>query len=307
MYSTHYSYDWIVGNTDWKSTADWSNPNTGADPDDPTTGVVNQSFTKGQAFAQWLVYSGASTTAGKVPISVSRNDFFLPIKSPAQQWIYTANGNANLLTHSNALTDAPLHYTFNTPTTAASSAQCGRVLYSDFHVTDVSTDPSTNYPDECNTKKMTPQEKVLEFMIFDLASCIQTVAPPPPPTCAPQGCPAPVDGGIVCGPAGDGCGNVIQCGNCPSGQACGAGGPSTCGPVQNQCTPLTCPSPSNAGQPCGEMGDGCGNLSPAARARLRRRAAAAARRTCAGSPRAPRQSAPRRRRAVRSRTAAAVR
>jgi hypothetical protein len=35
---------------------------------------------------------------------------------------------------------------------------------------------------------------------------------------------------IGCGPAGDGCGNLLQCGNCPAGQTCGGGGtPGQCG------------------------------------------------------------------------------
>jgi hypothetical protein len=106
---------------------------------------------------------------------------------------------------------------------------------------------------------MTAQEKVLEFMIFDLDSCIQATPPPPPPTCTPLTCPV-FDGAEACGPMGDGCGNVIQCANCAAGEACGAGGPSTCGIVNNPCTPLACPASSDAGIVCGPMGDGCGNL-----------------------------------------------
>ena len=35
------------------------------------------------------------------------------------------------------------------------------------------------------------------------------------------------DQGYNCGPAGDGCGNIIMCGDCPAGQICGGGGPNT--------------------------------------------------------------------------------
>jgi hypothetical protein len=37
-----------------------------------------------------------------------------------------------------------------------------------------------------------------------------------PKTCAAQG--------IQCGLAGDGCGNIIQCPACPTGQTCNASG-----------------------------------------------------------------------------------
>jgi hypothetical protein len=244
VYATHYSYDWIFTNSPWSTTADWSDPDTGNNPPDPVLTTVDQTFPGGVAFAQWLVYSGASATVGQVPIGVSRNDFFTPLANGGQQWIYATTPES----------DTPLHYTFDTPVGADAGAQCGRVLYSDFHVNDVATDPSQFYPSECTTTPMTAQEKVLEFMIFDLASCIQTTPPPPPPTCTSLTC---ASQGITCGPAGDGCGNVLECGNCAAGTACGAGGPGTCGPVNNPCTPATCTS---LGYTCGPAGDGCGNL-----------------------------------------------
>jgi hypothetical protein len=41
-----------------------------------------------------------------------------------------------------------------------------------------------------------------------------------PETCASQG--------IQCGPAGDGCGNQLNCGNCQTGQVCGGSSPGKC-------------------------------------------------------------------------------
>jgi hypothetical protein len=57
-------------------------------------------------------------------------------------------------------------------------------LFSDFHVNDNGSVGATTFPGECTDGPLTPQEKVLEFMLFDLASCIQppTAPPPPPPT-----------------------------------------------------------------------------------------------------------------------------
>ena len=45
-------------------------------------------------------------------------------------------------------------------------------------------------------------------------------------TCMPESC---TSQGIQCGPAGDGCGNVIQCGNCPTGDICGIDKAGQCG------------------------------------------------------------------------------
>ena len=36
--------------------------------------------------------------------------------------------------------------------------------------------------------------------------------------------------GAKCGIIGDGCGGTVDCGPCPTGQSCGAGG------IANQCT-----------------------------------------------------------------------
>ncbi|MHB1844904.1 MAG: hypothetical protein ACYCWW_08740 [Deltaproteobacteria bacterium] len=60
-----------------------------------------------------------------------------------------------------------------------------------------------------------------------------------------------------CGPIGDGCGGVLECGSCEGPQTCGGGGsPSVCGGHAG-CVPTTCAA---AGARCGPLADGCGNL-----------------------------------------------
>ena len=65
--------------------------------------------------------------------------------------------------------------------------------------------------------------------------------------CVPGTC---ADVGAACGLVPDGCGAVVECGDCPDGELCGGGGANVCGPTS--CTPVTC-----AGQ-CGPVSDGCG-------------------------------------------------
>ena len=63
------------------------------------------------------------------------------------------------------------------------------MLYSSFHIAGAgSSDPNrepaeaTPFPTECDDAPLTAQERLLEFMLFDLASCVQidTQTPQPP-------------------------------------------------------------------------------------------------------------------------------
>ncbi|MGZ3473515.1 MAG: tryptophan synthase alpha chain, partial [Polyangiales bacterium] len=58
------------------------------------------------------------------------------------------------------------------------------------------------------------------------------------------------------GPAGDGCGNIIDCGTCVAPETCGGGGVAgECG--KPACTPTTC---ATLGYNCGLAADGCGGI-----------------------------------------------
>ena len=213
--------------------------------------------------------------------------------------------------------ETPLHFTFNTPvnlvedlTAKPPAVQCGRVLFSDFHVDDASENKNQFYPSQCalNVSRspanatgtcttdanctgrctagqcpwgsactanadcastcsagvcldpMNAQEKLLEYMIFDLGSCVPTK------TCEPATtCPAGQD----CGYAPDNCGGLVKCGDCPDGEACGVGDPPVpnqcgkpvCPPSDPNCTPACVPKTCDAqGIECGPAGDYCGQL-----------------------------------------------
>ena len=242
VYGTHYGYVWFHDYAPWSTTATWV-PETDAWPS--ATAFVDTTFPKGAAFAQWLGQPsvGALAFGGAAPPRVTiveaRHDVDDPLTAPTQGWLRT-----------NAPEKSVQHLTFNTPWGKPANEQCGRVLYSDFHVTPTGKGSGGKYfPAECTTTPLTAQEKILAFMLFDLASCIQVDKP----TCTKKTC-ATLTPPVGCGPAGDGCGGVIDCGPCTPPATCGGGGvPFQCGAPS--CVKKTC---VGLGVNCGLVGDGCG-------------------------------------------------
>lgn len=264
VFTTHYGYVWLTDSTGdaatntgpkpFSQTASWVVNQGSADT---TTALVDESLqadpetqVRRIAFATWLKGVGASTVLGQLTVNVVRHDFdavssilATAAKTPAQRWLYASTPTFT----------APLHYTFDTPIAypplARPTQQCGRVTYSDFHISDT-TSAGSIFPAECTDGPLTPQEKALEFMLFDLASC----SGPPASACTPKTC---AEQGIGCGDAGDGCddGVTLHCRDCTNGEVCGGGGPSLCG--TGLCLPATC---AGAGATCGPLGNGCGGV-----------------------------------------------
>ncbi len=246
VFATHYSYTWLInptpsGSTNpFLATANWT-PGAGTIGDQ--TGFVNTAFPRGQALAQWLQIVGASTAYAQIPVNTLRTDF-TGVVAPSLLWL-TLGGPSPSFTW-------PMHYTFDTPVGNTPATQCGRVLFDDFHVENATSNTGLVFPAECAAGPMTAQERLLEFMIFDLGSCLSPTVVTPP-TCTPLTC---SQQGLNCGPADDGCGNQLSCGACSAPQTCGGGGqPSVCGGTA--CAALSCTS---QGIQCGPAGDGCGNL-----------------------------------------------
>jgi hypothetical protein len=147
-----------------------------ADLANPFVADIDTSFPKGQALADWLVAVGSSQPKGKISIRAAQHTVDAVNKAVAQQWIYSTSPKS------------VQYLTANTPMNVAEDKQCGRVVLSDIHVsnggsgtTDTSA-PGTPYPNGCRTTELSDQEKALEFMLFDLSSCvIGDDRPPVPP------------------------------------------------------------------------------------------------------------------------------
>ena len=170
LFMSHYHNIWISGETGnpshapqvWNSIATWVDNYPSITSD--TIDQVNNP--NGAAFASWMTAVGGSTTAGQVPIDSSSSRQTVNTMDPtkAERWIYWDNGGSQY----------PQDFQFTTPNEAAKDARCGKVVFSDMHV---SSDSSSfgMFPSGCSTSPLSSQEKALAFMLFDIAQCVTVV------------------------------------------------------------------------------------------------------------------------------------
>jgi hypothetical protein len=160
VYTSHYGYAWMYQNPPFDGVASWDINQTEPDGGNSGTATVNTSFTAGQTLSTWLQNVGASTSPGQMTLSTLRQDSNGVIP-PTQSWL-TLNSNG-----------AVMQFVFDTPILPAGTTgnQCGRVLFNEYHVENPSGGSvlsGTTFPNECSGGAMTPQEKLLEYMLFEL-------------------------------------------------------------------------------------------------------------------------------------------
>lgn len=152
-----------------------------SDTDLTLTASVDTTFPKGQALAEWLVNVQGSTTLGTVDLVDAQDTAESENPELAQRWIYTTEDPTTVQ-----------YVSANTPIGSDSDEQCGRIVYSNLHVTTGNAElggavdtPGAAFPEGCVTTGLTAQEKVLAFMLFDLSACIiPDDVPPQPPRAA---------------------------------------------------------------------------------------------------------------------------
>jgi hypothetical protein len=149
------------------------------DPASPATGTINTSFPKGQALADWLVNVGASTMPGQIEIRAPRDNIQAVNATYATEWIRIPTSGGGV----RGMAGAAVEYlTFNAPLAVPAAQQCGRCVFTDLHVSSTGADvPGTPFPGGCEQRDLSPQEKAVEFMLFDLSSCVRDDREPPMP------------------------------------------------------------------------------------------------------------------------------
>jgi len=182
VFGSHYQEVWFQ-----RGPAPFPDLATYTDPDDleDISAEIVTDFPKGEAMADWAVAMGASATPGAVPIRGAKQTIASENEAYAQRWLASED-------------PATVQYlSANTPLGAPEGEQCGRVVLSDIHVSpgsrpteeepdlpsDDLSESKVGFPGGCVTTTLSPQEKLLAFMLFDISACIvpDDQAPTAPP------------------------------------------------------------------------------------------------------------------------------
>jgi hypothetical protein len=198
VFASHFHYAWFAGPLasaqSYKAPTDWGTNlatwvSGGGMSSGPIGGIIEttlngstQPFPKGVSLQKWLTNVGAlgknNVPAGELSIYQPRyNSTVASTNTPSQAWISS---------DSSGTSSSTMYLSFDTPVNAQMGtnnmpAYCGRAVFSDLHVAgDPLTKDNPPPPDGCANTDLSPQEKALEFMLFDLSSCVIPDTVPPP-------------------------------------------------------------------------------------------------------------------------------
>jgi hypothetical protein len=207
-FGSHFHYAWFSGpfpaatppgsGQSYSAPADWGNnlaswhlDMSGAS--DPMGGIIdqtlngsNQPFVKGQMLYTWLGLNNAlGNTNPPITQAIPMHD--LPIAQPRYNANVTAANKPSqpwITSDTDGIAGATMYFSFDTPVNAMAPPDggapnyCGRAVFSDLHVGGLSAD-TPSPPMGCSQANLSPQEKALEFMLFDLSSCVIPDTVPP--------------------------------------------------------------------------------------------------------------------------------
>jgi hypothetical protein len=160
VFATHFHYTWFAnGPKDFQNVATWGGPSIG---NQNIMGAIDTSFAKGQAFQTWLKDVGA-LSGGTLAMTGVATSVFGVNAAMTKRWIY------------DSATQLPKYLSFETPiggTGGPDSFYCGKAVFTDLHAGGA---PSGDVPGSCKASALSDQEKALEFLFFDLASCVTDV------------------------------------------------------------------------------------------------------------------------------------
>jgi hypothetical protein len=188
IFASHWHNIWIGGDyndpthslPDWKTAATFTfagNPQCGGTDCPSLVATIDEvNNPKGTSFATWMLNVMGSTTRDLITVFQPRDTASGVNMMTTERWVYmdpaTSPGFAGAM-----------NFQFTTPMQVAPEDRCGKVAFSDMHVSAGSRSlPSLPYPSGCACgtndplctmpQPLTAQEKALAFMFFDIASCV---------------------------------------------------------------------------------------------------------------------------------------
>jgi hypothetical protein len=202
VFASHFHYNWFSAGPFSQASpplATWTaGANSITDPPAPdvTYGDIVQAlpdggvFEKGVALHTWL-QTTSSLVNDELPIVDPKHNADLGAANTlSQEWIKADKNAIEPNLPNGPITPVPgttEYFTFDTPLhptafdDAGAPIYCGRVVYSDLHVGAASGDYLgvgggqpivSSAPGGCANNPLSAQEKALEFMLFDLSSCV---------------------------------------------------------------------------------------------------------------------------------------
>jgi hypothetical protein len=181
LFLSHWHNIWVSGDrndlahgmSDWQAVATFDFL---ADQDETTQlTIIDETVPKGYSFATWMMnISDPTIPRGHIQVNEPRYTCQAVAPTKGERWVYvdpaqsTPSGKTGIQ-----------DMLFTTPQTEPAANRCGKVVFSDMHVSSGSTSkpttvslPGTPYPNGCSITPLSAQEKALAFIFFDISSCV---------------------------------------------------------------------------------------------------------------------------------------
>ncbi|HJZ86032.1 MAG TPA: hypothetical protein VKN99_12725 [Polyangia bacterium] len=175
LYVTDWSYDHVEQVPQWAPLVCWQGSSCPQTPEPMHAAALGRNGLEVNAtiedmnLKQWLTELGATNPDGTVHITHFLDQWIMQKSNvaPVREWVrgpvQSGDGSINAL--------LPLTFTFD-------YNGCGRVLYSSYHTLGRDNDlcglggPGCHFPDYCDGSPLSPQERILEYLIFEISTCV---------------------------------------------------------------------------------------------------------------------------------------
>jgi hypothetical protein len=190
VFASHYHYTWFRNSpaADFQGVATWAQSGNNDGAQTSTTPYdIDTTFPKGATFGTWLGNVNALNSAGPPPdILLSPvADSVATVNPPTTRWIYDSASPNDVKYMS---FETPIGGVAPPPDAGAEAAKnyCGKAVFTDLHTAGSGRSMVSTIPDGCTDTTLSPQQKALEFLFFDLSACVTNDNGMPPMIPPPQ-------------------------------------------------------------------------------------------------------------------------